>query len=323
MMLPSPFTTTPFSVKDILNLEQQSQALNLESRDAYYQWEIQGQQHHFQSTSLCMIVAGESPGLSDADESMSYLNSLPDQNSSLSSEVYVPSALVHSTVTSSVAEVEDQETKNCSMVTKSQECEDGGHSDSEKPQKQRNRRKPRVLFSQAQVFELERRFKEQRYLSAPEREHLASALKLTSTQVKIWFQNRRYKCKRQRQDKTLDISGHQHPPPPRRVAVPVLVRDGKPCLGGSQNYNSHYTMGANPYNYSGYPAYTYSTPPYNNGYSRTYSTLSTLPPTTAASAFMNMNLSNIASLSASSRAPTHQGTAVSACQGTLHGIRAW
>ena len=52
------------------------------------------------------------------------------------------------------------------------------------------RRKPRVLFSQQQVFELERRFTQQRYLSAPERDQLAKELKLTSTQVKIWFQNR-------------------------------------------------------------------------------------------------------------------------------------
>ncbi|XP_034508166.1 homeobox protein Nkx-2.3-like, partial [Ailuropoda melanoleuca] len=101
--------------------------------------------------------------------------------------------------------------------------------ESERP-KPRSRRKPRVLFSQAQVFELERRFKQQRYLSAPEREHLASSLKLTSTQVKIWFQNRRYKCKRQRQDKSLELGAHAPPPPPRRVAVPVLVRDGKPCV---------------------------------------------------------------------------------------------
>jgi hypothetical protein len=92
--------------------------------------------------------------------------------------------------------------------------------------KQRTRRKPRVLFSQAQVFELERRFKQQRYLSAPEREQLANLLKLTSTQVKIWFQNRRYKCKRQRQDKSLELSSI----PPRRVAVQMLVRDGRPCL---------------------------------------------------------------------------------------------
>lgn len=107
----------------------------------------------------------------------------------------------------------------------------GNGSDNVHPEfaRTRQRRKPRVLFSQAQVLALERRFRQQRYLSAPEREHLASALQLTSTQVKIWFQNRRYKCKRQRQDQTLELAGHQLTP--RRVAVPVLVLDGKPCLG--------------------------------------------------------------------------------------------
>jgi len=43
--------------------------------------------------------------------------------------------------------------------------------------------------------------------------------------VKIWFQNHRYKLKKSRQE---------HDPfslSPRRVAVPVLVRDGVPCLG--------------------------------------------------------------------------------------------
>lgn len=120
-------------------------------------------------------------------------------------------------------------------------------------QKQRQRRKPRVLFSQAQVYELERRFKQQRYLSAPEREQLATMLKLSSTQVKIWFQNRRYKCKRQRQDKSLELSNMQ---PPRRVSVPVLVRDGKPCVG--QNVPPSYSA---PYNVN---PFVYSTPSYNS-----------------------------------------------------------
>ncbi|KAM6931398.1 NK2 transcription factor related 7 [Xenentodon cancila] len=105
----------------------------------------------------------------------------------------------------------------------------------------RLRRKPRVLFSQAQVSELERRFRQQRYLSAPEREQLAHMLKLTSTQVKIWFQNRRYKCKRQRQDKSLELVGF--PPAPRRVAVPVLVRDGKLCSAGSRSAPYNETVG--------------------------------------------------------------------------------
>lgn len=89
-----------------------------------------------------------------------------------------------------------------------------------------NKKKRRVLFSKAQTFELERRFRQQRYLSAPEREHLASILRLSPTQVKIWFQNHRYKLKKARQERGQDLTPL---PAPRRVAVPVLVRDGKPC----------------------------------------------------------------------------------------------
>ncbi|KAF5925827.1 hypothetical protein HPG69_002278 [Diceros bicornis minor] len=111
------------------------------------------------------------------------------------------------------------------------------------------RRKRRVLFSQAQVYELERRFKQQKYLSAPEREHLASMIHLTPTQVKIWFQNHRYKMKRQAKDKAAQQqlqqdsggggggggggSGCPQQQSPRRVAVPVLVKDGKPCQAGA------------------------------------------------------------------------------------------
>ncbi|XP_066983422.1 homeobox protein Nkx-2.3-like isoform X1 [Macrobrachium rosenbergii] len=87
------------------------------------------------------------------------------------------------------------------------------------------KRKRRILFSKAQTYELERRFRQQRYLSAPEREHLASLINLTPTQVKIWFQNHRYKTKKQRTDRGMDLAPLASP---RRVPVPVLVRDGKP-----------------------------------------------------------------------------------------------
>lgn len=100
-----------------------------------------------------------------------------------------------------------------------------------KPTK-RVRRKPRVLFSQAQVYELERRFKQQKYLSAPERDHLAQMLKLTSNQVKIWFQNKRYKCKKQSMENKARAGmepWYSLPPEPRRVAVPVLMKDGELC----------------------------------------------------------------------------------------------
>ena len=71
------------------------------------------------------------------------------------------------------------------------------------------RRKRRVLFTQAQVYELERRFKQQKYLSAPEREQLANIIGLTPTQVKIWFQNHRYKTKKSEIEKDKDNGGNE------------------------------------------------------------------------------------------------------------------
>ncbi|XP_039560869.1 homeobox protein Nkx-2.8 [Passer montanus] len=93
------------------------------------------------------------------------------------------------------------------------------------------KKKRRVLFSKAQTLELERRFRQQRYLSAPEREQLARLLSLTPTQVKIWFQNHRYKMKRARSE---GPGSPQARPPAllRRVVVPVLVRHGAGGPGG-------------------------------------------------------------------------------------------
>lgn len=45
------------------------------------------------------------------------------------------------------------------------------------------RRKRRILFSKEQTFELERLFRQQRYLTATEREQLSKAIDLTPTQV--------------------------------------------------------------------------------------------------------------------------------------------
>jgi homeobox protein Nkx-2.2 len=93
------------------------------------------------------------------------------------------------------------------------------------------KRKRRVLFSKAQTFELERRFRQQRYLSAPEREHLASMINLSPTQVKIWFQNHRYKTKRAAHEKQVNIDQHHHHHL-SRVAVPIL---SKHCLPSTEN----------------------------------------------------------------------------------------
>ncbi|XP_013879021.1 homeobox protein Nkx-2.3 [Austrofundulus limnaeus] len=342
-MIPSPVvasSTTPFSVKDILKLElqQQSQQHQLQLISCFgMSGALQQQPTAFGSHSppSCMLAGRDSPSpisscLSESEERMSFLGALSVQDrlaeAGLPVEVFGNSVQTQSHPADLRLEAEPEEPDSKSCVALGGDCED---PDSEKSaaKQQRTRRKPRVLFSQAQVFELERRFKQQRYLSAPEREHLASSLKLTSTQVKIWFQNRRYKCKRQRQDKTLEIAGHHHhhhhpPPPPRRVAVPVLVRDGRPCLTGSQNYNPPYTVGAaNPYSYNGYPAYSYNNSVYSNTYSCSYSSLPALPPnSTPANTFMNMNLGN---LGAQTQSQAPQAPVVTPCQGTLQGIRAW
>ncbi|KAM6939717.1 homeobox protein Nkx-2.5-like [Xenentodon cancila] len=331
MMLQSPLTSTPFSVKDILKLEQQQQQQS--GSVVHSQQHLarssprQDQQQHFQTPPSCMLAGPrDSPSFSDGEDNLAYLSALAVREEDHGDTSLSPNMYVHPGIHGAkleAPELEEPENKNCGLVPR-EEASDAGQAESERPaQKQRSRRRPRVLFSQAQVFELERRFKQQRYLSAPEREHLANTLKLTSNQVKIWFQNRRYKCKRQRQDKSLEAAGQHHPPPPRRVAVPVLVRDGKPCLGSAQSYAAAAPYGSNPYSYNGYPAYTYSNPAYNTNYSCTYTSIPALPPSNTPNAFMNMNLGNVSGLGGSPQAQTHQGTAVTSCQGSLQGIRAW
>ncbi|XP_061842814.1 homeobox protein EMX1 [Nerophis lumbriciformis] len=62
-------------------------------------------------------------------------------------------------------------------------------------------RKPkriRTAFSPAQLLRLERAFEKNHYVVGAERKQLAGSLSLSETQVKVWFQNRRTKYKRQK-----------------------------------------------------------------------------------------------------------------------------
>uniref|UniRef100_A0A7E4SQP9 NK2 2 n=2 Tax=Echinococcus granulosus TaxID=6210 RepID=A0A7E4SQP9_ECHGR len=71
--------------------------------------------------------------------------------------------------------------------------------------------KRRVLFNKFQISQLEKRFRKQRYLTAQERQELAHTIGLTPTQVKIWFQNHRYKMKRFVHDDHVEASVHKWP----------------------------------------------------------------------------------------------------------------
>ncbi|KAL6117221.1 nkx3-2 [Pungitius sinensis] len=132
---------------------------------------------------------------------------------------------------SDVPEETDHESaaaENAKSDSEPNNATDSSTLDEKSPDQPKQRKKrSRAAFSHAQVFELERRFNHQRYLSGPERADLAASLKLTETQVKIWFQNRRYKTKRRQMAADLMAST----PAAKKVAVKVLVRDDQRQYG--------------------------------------------------------------------------------------------
>jgi len=98
----------------------------------------------------------------------------------------------------------------------------GGFDSSSSPSRccGKRKKKTRTVFSRSQVFQLESTFDLKRYLSSSERAGLAAALHLTETQVKIWFQNRRNKWKRQLAAE-LEAANMVHAAQ-RLVRVPIL-----------------------------------------------------------------------------------------------------
>ena len=74
-----------------------------------------------------------------------------------------------------------------------------------------SKKKRRVLFSKEQITDLENNFRRHSYLSSVERDQLAAALHLTPTQIKIWFQNHRYKLKKLRQDESITATSSPSP----------------------------------------------------------------------------------------------------------------
>lgn len=72
-------------------------------------------------------------------------------------------------------------------------------------------RRARTAFTYEQLVALENKFKTTRYLSVCERLNLALSLSLTETQVKIWFQNRRTKWKKQ--NPGMDVNSPTVAPP--------------------------------------------------------------------------------------------------------------
>ncbi|XP_026081571.1 homeobox protein Nkx-3.2 [Carassius auratus] len=197
----------PFSIQAILNRKDESRHLNdLEvcfSKSAC--WKIfGGMDEPDRSDEREHKNYDSDSGMSEDTDSKAQIDAKPEKDADLAEDTDPESTAEH-----------------CGARERVSDCTGAEEKSSDQP-KQRKKRS-RAAFSHAQVFELERRFNHQRYLSGPERADLAASLKLTETQVKIWFQNRRYKTKRRQMAADLLASA----PAAKKVAVKVLVRDDR------------------------------------------------------------------------------------------------
>ncbi|XP_046994287.1 homeobox protein HMX3-like [Schistocerca americana] len=98
----------------------------------------------------------------------------------------------------------------------------------------KRKKKTRTVFSRSQVFQLESTFDMKRYLSSSERAGLAASLHLTETQVKIWFQNRRNKWKRQLAAE-LEAANMAHAAQ-RLVRVPILYHEAAAAAAAAHHH---------------------------------------------------------------------------------------
>ena len=98
------------------------------------------------------------------------------------------------------------------------------------------KQKQRPLFSQQQVQRLEKEFSKEKYLTEAKRTELSTDLKLTETQVKTWFQNRRTKWRKEIKDEVASSTLGERQA--TRVAQPPL-HAAFGVAGLSQNAFTH------------------------------------------------------------------------------------
>lgn len=117
------------------------------------------------------------------------------------------------------------------------------------------KKKTRTVFSRTQVYQLESTFEVKRYLSSTERANLARSLRLTETQVKIWFQNRRNKWKRQLAAEMESQNSSTHTLAPTLAHNPLLFSS----TAEIQNATASSTLLQNAFRNLSHPYFTGST----------------------------------------------------------------
>ncbi|GFT53548.1 hypothetical protein NPIL_203961 [Nephila pilipes] len=190
----TPMSHTPFSVDDILDPTKFTGSRSSRIRErTWHPWQketlsgsdSENDQDSLREDSMSplpdVIEVGETDNSNRDGSSASRCGHLPRSSNGLRS----------SATDDESTDKESSKGMSSSSSYKKKKSSSSSDSKAGKP------RRARTAFTYEQLVALENKFKTTRYLSVCERLNLALSLRLTETQVKIWFQNRRTKWKKQ------------------------------------------------------------------------------------------------------------------------------